>query len=83
MEQFEYQLLVEKLSRKITCLIMEELSNSYRSNQEYENFERDYEFVRNLAFMRVLRDNKPSDSAKALSPAVAPYGSHVLGVNFN
>ena len=72
--------LVEKLSRKITCMIMEELTNSYSTDIEYNYFEEDFERIRNMTFMRMLR---PDAGAKVSSPADIPISTPQHGISLN
>lgn len=63
--------LAKNINRKITCLIMEEITKSYNDDSDFDNFQLDYEYIRAI----VLHDMFRSSAAKASSPVTDPLTS--------
>lgn len=79
MENYKAISLATKLQRKITCLIMEEITNSYTNDDDYRNFELDYEYIKQIVLYNMLR----SSVAKASSPLTSPCETPRVGINLN
>lgn len=74
----EAQNISNKVVRKLTCHIMEELTESYKDEYDSENFELDYEYVRAIVTHNLVR----LSVAKASSPVISPiYGAPRMGLN--
>lgn len=80
MDEFTAVNLSQKLTSKITCLIMEEITKNYQTDSDYVDFVRDYELIQFLIIKRLLR---PVQGAKVLSPVESPLNALPAGINLN
>lgn len=81
MDNYKAISLSVKIQRKITCMIMEEITDSYQNDDDYRNFELDYEYIKQVVLYNMLR----SSVAKASSPLTSPSNceSPRVGVSLN
>lgn len=79
MDNYKAISLSVKLQRKITCMIMEEITDSYTNDDDYRNFELDYEYIKQVVLYNMLR----SSVAKASSPLTSPCEKPRVGISLN